>query len=185
MALAEAARGALVEAQEINRAALGYVPDHDTFIDGAKRQALSGITAGSTVLFEFHLLVDVIEYVDEQLILHSPVKTERYARSHVWFADGVEFENPEPPAARRAIHRPECQPYARKIERGLSPQAPEGVYEAVAALAKRRYGKRRLCRLLVPIVSPAGPSASGRRRPRPSGWPPGSARAIRASGRTG
>ncbi len=139
-ALAEAARGALIEAQETNRAALGYVPDHDTFIDGAKRQGLTGITAASTVLFEFHLLVDVIEYVDEQLILHSPIKTERYARSHIWFADGVEFENPSrPPPAEQYIVL-NAQPYARKIERGMSPQAPEGVYEAVASLAKRRYG---------------------------------------------
>jgi hypothetical protein len=32
------------------------------------------------------------------------------------------------------------QPYARKIEKGLSPAAPDGVYEVVAALAKRRFG---------------------------------------------
>lgn len=31
-------------------------------------------------------------------------------------------------------------PYARKIERGLSPQAPEGVYQTVAVLAQRRFG---------------------------------------------
>jgi hypothetical protein len=31
-------------------------------------------------------------------------------------------------------------PYARKIEKGLSDQAPDGVYEAVAALAARRFG---------------------------------------------
>jgi hypothetical protein len=32
------------------------------------------------------------------------------------------------------------QPYARKIERGESPSAPEGVYEAVATLARQRFG---------------------------------------------
>ena len=33
-----------------------------------------------------------------------------------------------------------AQPYARKIERGQSDQAPDGVYEGVATLAKRRFG---------------------------------------------
>jgi len=32
------------------------------------------------------------------------------------------------------------QPYARKIERGQSSQAPDGVYQAVATLAQRRFG---------------------------------------------
>jgi hypothetical protein len=31
-------------------------------------------------------------------------------------------------------------PYARKIERGLSPQAPDGVYQVVAVLAQKRFG---------------------------------------------
>ena len=33
-----------------------------------------------------------------------------------------------------------AQSYARKIERGQSSQAPDGVYEAVAAMAARRFG---------------------------------------------
>lgn len=138
--LVGAAQVALTEAQETNRAALGYVPDHDTFIDGAKRTGLTGITARSIVLFEFHLLVDVIEWIDEQLILHSPVKTERYARSHVWFADDVEFTDPSRPPPAESYIVLNAQPYARKIERGQSSQAPAGVYEAVATLAARRFG---------------------------------------------
>lgn len=137
--LTEAAREALLEAQGINRQALGYVPDHDTYIDGGKRSDLNGVRAGSIITFEFHLLVDVIQWVDEQLIIHSPVKTERYARSHAWFADGVEMDPLNPPPAESYIVLNE-QPYARKIEKGLSPQAPDGVYEAVATLAKRRFG---------------------------------------------
>lgn len=138
--LVGAAQAALTEAQETNRAALGYVPDHDTFIDGAKRTALTGITARSIVLFEFHLLVDVITWIDEQLILHSPVKTERYARSHQWFADDVAFDNPYSPPPAESYIVLNAQPYARKIERGQSSQAPAGVYEAVATLAARRFG---------------------------------------------
>lgn len=137
--LAAAAQDALTDAQETNRQALGYVPEHETFIDGAKRQALTGITAKSSVLFEFKLLTDIIEWVDTQLILHSPVKSERYARSHVWFADDVEFDPQSTPPAEGYVVL-NAQPYARKIERGQSNQAPDGVYQSVATIAKRRFG---------------------------------------------
>jgi hypothetical protein len=138
-ALTEYATQALREGEAVNQRALGYVPDHDTFVDGGKRESLDRLTGSSRVMFEFHLLVDVIEYVDEQLILHSPVRSERYARSHVWFADDAEMDPRKPPPAEEYVVL-NAQPYARKIERGLSPQAPDGVYEGVAALAKRRYG---------------------------------------------
>ncbi len=137
--LAEAAQEALIEAQGVNQRALGYVPDHDTYVDGARRADLGSVRGGSTITFEFQLLSDVIQWVDEQLIIHSPVKTERYARSHIWFADGVEFDPLKPIPAEEYIALSSV-PYARKIERGQSQQAPEGVYEAVATLAKRRFG---------------------------------------------
>ncbi|GEP12822.1 hypothetical protein [Methylobacterium gnaphalii] len=137
--LAAAAQEALTEAQETNRQALGYVPEHETFIDGAKREVLTGLTPKSSVLFEFKLLTDIIEWVDEQLIIHSPVKRGAYARSHVWFADDVEFDPMKPPPAEQYMVLNEA-PYARKIERGQSNQAPDGVYQGVATLAKRRFG---------------------------------------------
>ncbi|MDR7036113.1 hypothetical protein J2X36_000849 [Methylobacterium sp. BE186] len=138
--LAEAAREALGEAQDTNRQALGYVPEHETFVDGSRRDDLANLTPRSTVTFEFKLLTDIVGWIDEQLIIHSPVRTERYARSHVWFADDVEFEASRTlPAAEQYVVL-NAQPYARKIERGQSSQAPDGVYEGVATLAKRRFG---------------------------------------------
>ena len=72
--------------------------------------------------------------------MHSPVLTGRFAKSHELFADGVDTENPNiaPPAEEYVFLN--TQPYARKIERGRSPQAPDGVYQAVATLAQRRFG---------------------------------------------
>ncbi|WP_430914072.1 hypothetical protein [Methylobacterium sp. sgz302541] len=137
---ADAAREALAESQETNRQALGYVPEHDTFVDGARRQGLDDLRGAKLVAFEFHLLVDVIEWIDEQLVIHSPVKTERYARSHVWFADDTEFGDPTKPPPAESYVVLNAQPYARKIERRQSRQAPDGVYEAVATLARRRFG---------------------------------------------
>ncbi|WP_264045525.1 hypothetical protein [Methylobacterium flocculans] len=137
---ADFARGVLKEGQEVNRRALGYVPDHDTFVGGAQVSSLERLRISDAITFEFHLLLDVIQWIDEQLILHSPVKSERYARSHAWFADDVEFPDPNNPPPAEAYVVLNAQPYARKIERGLSAQAPEGVYQAVATLAKRRFG---------------------------------------------
>lgn len=139
-AFAALAREAIAEAQETNRQALGYPPDYDLFVDGAKRASLDGLRPSSIVLAEFHLLLDVIEWVDAQLILHSPVKTERYARSHQWFADNVAFDDPANPPPAESYVVLNSQPYARKIERGQSAQAPAGVYEAVAVMARRRFG---------------------------------------------
>jgi hypothetical protein len=56
-----------------------------------------------------------------------------YKRSHVLIADGVAVDDGKiPPLAKTSDVRFNIQPYARKIERGLSPQRPDGVYQAVA-----------------------------------------------------
>lgn len=139
----EAGAAALAEAEAINERALGYVPEHDLFVDGAKVQSLAAARARSVAIFEFHLLEDVIRWVDDRLILHSPVgnteKSPEYSKSHVWFADGVEFDIDNIPPAEQYIVL-NTTPYARKIERGLSQQAPDGVYQGVSAEAVRRFG---------------------------------------------
>lgn len=128
----------LAESQEINRAALGYLPKHRTFVDGAERGSLQDVTAKSVISFEFQLVFEVLEWIDAQLIANSPVLTTRYARSHVWFAEDVEMDVHKPIEADYYVAL-NAQPYARKIERGLSKQAPEGVYEAVAVYAGHRF----------------------------------------------
>lgn len=139
----EAAGAALAEAQAINERALGYVPEHDLYVDGAKVESLASARARSVMIAEFHLLEDVIRWIDDRLILHSPVgntpKSPEYSKSHTWFADNIEFDVDAIPPAEQYIVL-STVPYARKIERGLSPQAPDGVYQAVSAEAVRRFG---------------------------------------------
>ncbi|WP_232629159.1 hypothetical protein [Methylobacterium sp. Leaf118] len=140
--IAEHARAGLRESQDINRAALGRVPDHDTFVDGRAEAPLTSVNPDrGVIVFRFHLLSQVIQWVDAMLVLHSPVLTERYARSHAWFADGKEMDPMSPPAGAEQFVVMNAQPYARKIERGQSSQAPDGVYEGVAAMAKKRFGQ--------------------------------------------
>lgn len=139
--LAQAAADQRDEALAINTRALGHAPAYDTFVDGRKGADLSTIKPNGVAVFEFELLDDVFGWIDLQLITHSPVKSGRYRKSHVFMADGVEVDpqSAKIPEAREYVYV-STVPYARKIERGLSPQAPEGVYQAVAVLAAKRFG---------------------------------------------
>ena len=82
------------------------------------------------------------------MIANSPYLTGAYAASHKLYADGVETDAQNPKPAERYVFL-STLPYARKIEGirkggekkpGQSKQAPDGVYEGVAALARARFG---------------------------------------------
>ena len=134
-----AAMAALGDAQAVNAGVLGYTPGHETFVDGQEVAGLESVRGDSTITYRFELLTDVIAYIDGLLVISSPVLRGTYARSHILFADDVEADIDNPPPAKRYIIL-NTVPYARKIERGQSKKAPNGVYEAVAAMAKARYG---------------------------------------------
>lgn len=138
--LASYARGALKEAQETNRQVVGRVPPHETWVDGRKDAPLESVKPDGVIVFEFELLNDLFAWIGQMLVQNSPVLTGRYSDSFVFFAGGVEVApGGEVPPAEEYVFL-NIQPYARKIERGLSPQAPDGVFQGVAALAKRRFG---------------------------------------------
>lgn len=141
-AFANFAREKLEEGQEQNRKAIGSVPDHETFVDGKRDAPLDSVKPDGVIVFEFDLIRDLFIWIDGQLRLHSPVLTGRYRDSNKFFADGVEADPANPPAASDEWVFLSTVPYARKIERGQSKKAPDGVYEVVATLAKRRFGNQ-------------------------------------------
>lgn len=154
-ALAAFARSNLSEAQETNRRALGSVPDHETIVDGSRGKSEDAVRPDGVIVHDFEILDDMFGYIDLLLIKHSPVLTGKYRRSHVLYADGVEID----PAAATIPDASEyvylsVLPYARKIERGLSKQAPDGVYEVTAALAAKRFGN--MARIRFSYRSPLG-----------------------------
>jgi hypothetical protein len=135
------AKEELAKAQAANRQALGYEPPYETFVDQRRGAALESINPdGGTILFAFELLDDLFKWIGEQLVLHAPVLTGKYRNSFRFYADGKEIApGAEAPAARQYYFIASV-PYARKIERGHSDQAPNGVFEVVAADAVRRFG---------------------------------------------
>jgi hypothetical protein len=138
--LAAFAAETIEEAKTQNKQVLGVVPPYDVFVDGREGAPLASVKPDGVIRAEFQLVNEALAWISTQLQLHSPVLTGRYAKSHELFADGVDTENPNiaPPAEEYVFMN--IQPYARKIERGMSPQAPDGVYQAVATLAQRRFG---------------------------------------------
>jgi len=138
-ALAAYARQAIADAQEQNRQATGHIPPHETWVDGRKGAPLESVKPDGVIVTEFSLIDEVLEWIGDMLVKGSPVKTGRYSESHILFADGVEVDpGTALPEAEEYVYL-NIQPYARKIERGLSPQAPDGVYEGVASMARSRF----------------------------------------------
>lgn len=141
--IADRAREALAEAQAVNRGVFGTVPEHATFVDGRASEQLASVDPDKGVIvFAFQIRFELFEFIGRLLLEHSPVLTGEYQDSHRLYADGVEVPGFDPRLKVEEWVFTTPLPYARKIERGLSDQAPDGVYEAVAALASQRFGNQ-------------------------------------------
>lgn len=138
--LADFAREALADGEEQNASVLGHKPPHRTFVDGTENQDIDRVRPDGTIVYEFELVSELLIWIADQLQSHAPVKTGRFRSSFLVFADGDEVDVGADIQIAQEYVFLNIQPYARKIERGLSPQAPEGVFEAVAALASARFG---------------------------------------------
>jgi hypothetical protein len=139
--IASVARATINEADAINAAALGRKPPHRTFVDGREGAALESVSPRGTIVAEWDLVEDMLEWIGTALVDASPILTGQYRDSHVIVVDGVALEIGQPlPEGWGEVSIMSTVPYARKIERGLSDQAPDGVYQGVAALARRRFG---------------------------------------------
>jgi len=143
--LAAYAAEAIADAAQQNKRALGVVPPYEVYVDGAEGAPLTSVKPDGVIRAEFGLgiLNEALLWINTQLQKHSPVLTGHYVSSHEFFADGREASINNIPLAQEYTFV-NTVPYARKIEgdksrRPLSPQAPDGVYQVVAKLA-RRFG---------------------------------------------
>lgn len=168
-AIADMARSVLREGQAQNQSALGSVPRHETFVDRVKSAPLENVNPDrGVIVFEFELGLDVFDYIGRLLVLHSPILTGEYQRSHRLYADGAEVAAYSPSVQAEEWVFTTALPFARKIERGSSDQAPDGVYEAVAAMASRRFGNLAAIKFTYRnVISPSarGKAARGDRQP--------------------
>lgn len=136
---AEFASQVIEDGKAHNAKVLGRVPPYTVSVDGRLGAPLTSVKPNGVVFVEYELVFEALQWIEDMLVQFSPVKSGRYQKSHVLIADGVAVEpDAIPPAAKRLVYT-NIQPYARKIERGLSPQRPEGVYQAVAKLASSKF----------------------------------------------
>lgn len=139
--LAAFAREKVSEAEAHNTAVLGRPARFETFVDGAKSSNFEGVRPDGQIVAEFELVEEVLLWVGDALFSASPWRTGRFARSHELFIDGVVYESDGPfPTLWDEAFFANTQPYARKLERGLSSQAPDGIYQVVAQQANSRFG---------------------------------------------
>ena len=139
--LAAFAAETIEEAKAQNKQVLGVVPPYDVYVDGREGAPLTEVKPDGVIRAEFQLVNEVLDWIYQQLETHSPRLTGHYASSHVLFADGTETSVTNPAPAEEYVFV-NTTPYARKIEgtKGRppsSPQAPDGVYQAVATLARK------------------------------------------------
>jgi len=144
-AIAEIARQALADAEAINAAALGRSVPYRTLVDGRESADLDSVRPDGSIVGIFDLKTDMLTWIEQQLVAHSPVRTGRYQKSHRVFVDGIATSIADIAASVTRIVFAPLSAYAPEIEPhdgrpGESRKAPDGVYQAVAALARERYG---------------------------------------------
>ena len=145
--LASAAQEQLQQAEQQNQSVLGRIPPHHTFIDGVEGAGEETVRPDGVIVYEFTLIGELFIWIADKLKEFAPVGGGKdphpglYRSSFTFYADGVEVNvgGDIPPGAQEYVFVSSL-PYARTIEQGSSSQAPEGVFEAVAALGRQRFG---------------------------------------------
>lgn len=142
-ALAKFAREQLVDVENINAQALGFVPAHHVEVDGVQGASEDSVKPSGTIVYTFDLHADALSWIIDELRQFAPVLFGHFRESFELFVDGALADiNGEIPEGRQFIFMSSA-PYAGKIEgenrAPESEQAPDGVFEAVAALARVRF----------------------------------------------
>lgn len=144
-AFADFAQEALTDAEKTDASVLGYTPTHTTFVDGTETEDLTRVRPDGTIVFVFDIVGDALQSIYKLLIDHAPILTGQYKDSIKLYADGEEIDpSGHIPAAAQYTFLSGVA-YARKIEgsdgrKPESSQAPDGVFQVVAAMAQQQFG---------------------------------------------
>lgn len=149
--IADTAREMIADADTKNAAASGRPVPKTIHVDGLLDAPLESVRPDGTILATWDAMNPIVWYVWEILVLNSPYGQDdprpghpgMYSKSHELFADGerVELAEGQPFPDANVFTFLSTVPYARKIERGLSKQSPDGVYQVTTSMARRRFGR--------------------------------------------
>lgn len=143
------ARETINQATALNRAAIGHDVGRTIIVDGRAGASVDSVKIGGTVVAIFAAHEAVVDFVWQTIVGLSPVDRRPNADDivfkdrHRMLVNGVEAG--EPPVTigpDDVVVFVNLLPYARRIEKGWSRrQAPDGVFEAAAAIARARFGR--------------------------------------------
>ncbi|WLA80284.1 hypothetical protein [Bradyrhizobium elkanii] len=153
-AFADAAGQIIDDAKQQNQSVLGKVPPYTVAVDGRIGAPLSSVKPDGMVFVEFELVFEALDWIGDMLKQYSPYRSGRYLQSHVLLADNVAVDEGAVPPIAEQYAWVNLQPYARKIERGLSSQRPDGVYQAVAELASSTSKFGNVARIKFGYITP-------------------------------
>lgn len=141
---ADIARQVISEAAASNARVLGHEPPRREFVDGQEGVPFEAVKPDGRIDAEFEMVDEVVKWISTELVRASPIGpgiNGHYKDNHVIVVDNMVLEpGTEMPTKFGEIAIMNTQPYARKIERGLSSQAPDGVYQVIASVASHRFG---------------------------------------------
>jgi hypothetical protein len=149
-AVAEFVQAGIGEAKAINRSIFGAVPPFTVTVDGNQNAPLNSVNPdGGTIIVEFELVGEVLQWIAETLVERSPVVSGDYKRGHTLYADGIEIDpfGVVPQASQYVFTN--SVPYTRKIEIGKTEsgrdfvvQVANRIYERTADDAKAKFGNQ-------------------------------------------
>lgn len=167
--VANVAREDIAEIDRVNDAAVGTDVHYRTFVNGSASEQFESVDPDrGAIAAAWDLGTDVVAQIGAMLREHSPVGSGKdphpglYKSSHLLFADGVQVDAPDPSLNVSEWAYISGVPYARKIERGQGHASADGVYEGVAALARRRYGNQAKINFTFRSLAAGGSSALSR-----------------------
>lgn len=149
-AAADFVKAGIEEAKATNRSIFGAVPPYTVTVDGNQNASLDSVNPdGGTVIVEFELVGEVLQWIAETLVERSPVISGDYKRGHTLYADSVEIDPfGAVPQAEQYVFT-NSVPYTRKIEIGKTKsgrdfviQVANRIYERTAEDAKAKFGNQ-------------------------------------------
>jgi hypothetical protein len=147
VALAGFARAEIEIYDRANTAALGAKVPYETFVDGVKSSNLLSVRPDGVIVAEWDIGVELVRWIYTTLREKAPVLKGDYRDSITIFADDRAVADPAGAVGVDQVVIMSTVPYARKLEgvagkKYMSSQAPDGVFQVVAAMAKRRFSNQ-------------------------------------------
>ena len=137
--LSQLSQDSLQEGRAINRAAIGHDIADRTLVNGQPARA-EDIKPGGVVVHLFAVHHAAIDFAYETLARLSPIDSGHYKNSHQMLVNDVPVDPPVEIGMDDVVTFVNPAAYARRLERGWSDQAPDGIYEVATQIVRRRFG---------------------------------------------